>query len=90
MLLIQFVNVVLQLQNHLHFYFKINDEMINDLLGGFLKVHQIFLFKSWEVQPSYINLPLVQFQAINERRDQLLSENKEYYVILIFPHDTSS
>jgi len=55
MFLIQFVNVVLQLQNCLNFYFKINDEMINDLLGGFLKVHQRFLFKSWEVQPSYIN-----------------------------------
>jgi hypothetical protein len=32
-----------------------NDEMINDLLGGFLKVHRRFLLGSWEVQPSHIN-----------------------------------
>jgi hypothetical protein len=55
MLLIQFVNFVLQLRNHLNFYLKVNDEIINDFLGGYVKVHQRFVFKSLEVQPSYIN-----------------------------------
>jgi len=34
-------------------------------------------------------LPLVQFQAINERIDQWLGVNKDYYVVVIFPYDTS-
>jgi hypothetical protein len=64
-----------------------NDEMIKYLLGGlFIKDLCSSLGKCND--PTSI-FPSVQFPIMNERRDQWLGENKDYYVVLICPYDTS-